>query len=235
MSELITPGDSSEVRKLDGEKEGLRVVEATRLARNLLETRGDFKPYNAWMGIGVSKRTYTDEMVLGYAEWGASHSNHFLIIIADDLGVYNRIPFSRKGWNEVNEKEKFRKEGLKRKAELVNLFQENDLSNVEVLTWSEAVAKLASGERGDQALYLEQLLDHQRQHKHQLHQDMIGIVEQQVPGIIEKMRREGKGGEDQVFGKFVLSLYVQDEIWMTMALSQFGEYPIKVGHKGEKL
>jgi len=227
----IGPKESEESNP---ETETIELVEATGLAKELLESGETLKPYSSWMGIGVNEKAYPDEMVKDYIRWASKKSEKFLLVIADDIQTYNLVPFSKKGWEEIRNVEDFRELADERKKRIQEWLQKEGISNVDVKRWQEIMDEL--GEKDSFFVdYVSQLFDHVRQHDPELNEAITEIAPRQIPGLFKKMIKEGKGGEDLKFGKFAVSLYGQAEVFLTWFLAVKGGYPIKIGHEGEKI
>jgi len=218
------------------EAKGLELIEATGLAKDLLEKNETFKPYSSWMGIGTNEKMYPDEMVKNYIRWSSKRSEKFLLVIADDIQIYNLIPFSNKGWDKMKEVGDFRKLAEERKKMMQIWLGAEGISNVDVRGWMEIIDELRMKNPDFNCVdYNNQLFDHTRQHNPDLDQAITKIAPKQIPRLFLKMQKEGKGGEELRFGKFVASLYGQNEIFLTWLLAKYGGYPIKVGHEGERV
>ena len=211
----------------------VEVVDSIGVATDLLRQQGTLYPYNAWMGISTSKRTYPDERVMKYIEWASKHSPRFTLAIADYIQAYNKVPFSHKGWDKLDDWEYF-KPALERKAQLEKLVQEKGLSNVEVkLMLSEMMRGLEreSWENEFKIDYCWQLFDSERQQDGSLNQDIERVTKEKAAHILERAEREGINPEHALF---TLSCYTQEEIFVSAMLASLGVANIKVGPVWEK-
>src|SRR3989344_2438131 len=121
------------------------------LAEKLLAEKGDLKPYNTWMGITTSKKTYPDDMVLDFARWGVENSNRFMLVIADAMQVFNKMAIKGIDPFRMNEHQRrdferdvrdYKRAARKRQGELRTLFKEAGLENVRVRLWSDLIKVL---------------------------------------------------------------------------------------------
>ena len=92
---MIDVGKDFERISEGGEK--LQIVDSLGTAKDLIDTPERLKEYSMWMDIGTNIKTYPNDMVADYADWISRHSNSGLIVIADDLQLYNKVPLSKKG------------------------------------------------------------------------------------------------------------------------------------------
>jgi hypothetical protein len=206
----------------------LKVLESSGLAERAVE-EGTLGIKNAWMGIGTNENTYPDEFVMNYLRWASQNVNHFLLVIADDIQAYNRVPFSKDKWDELSKTRKWRELGQKRKSSLQEKLMQEGIGNVEIKTWHEIYADLEK-QFNWEVEYAGQLVDHVCQHT-DIGQRLEEIVRKKIPGFMGRLEKEKIPEE---FGIFSASGYGFEEITLTCLLATNDLYPIKVGHIGEK-
>jgi hypothetical protein len=210
----------------------LKVVKSSGFAKELLDFQGHLRPYSTWMGIGTNGKTYPDEMVCRYIEWGAEYSGDFTLVIADDLQIYNQIPFNgHQGLEEL--RERFRSVGRQRKAALEGWARKNKIKNVKIWRWQEAFEALKTEFPSVGFDSFEQyFISGEKISDPGFHSRFIGIVETQVPGFCKKLLMEGR---DEKSGKFTASLYARQEVFLTFILTLTKKASIKIGHTGEEI
>lgn len=233
------PGDHALPPKEN--ESSVEVVGAIGLAKDLLDQKGDLRPYNSWMGISTSKKTYPDQMVLDFARWGTAHSKRFMIVVADGMQVFNKMaikgvnPFEMTGKQEKWYKEEMRENrraARKRIDELKALMSKEGLENVDLEFWSGLIERLRNASLEDkfvvdqftQLLYTP-VLDAE------FDAQIKNIVRTRAGHILERSKTERETSE------FIAGLYPRGQLVLTMALSTLGvyRYLIKVGPEAERI
>ncbi len=206
------------------------VVGSLGLAEKLLKKGEDLRPHNAWMGVSTNQKVYPDEMVVAFAKWASSRSNHFLVVIADGMQAYNEMAFGGKfGWADVDIRmEDYVEPALARKEELRGLIEKEGLDNVSLDLWNDVVWNLR--QKDDLlASHTKDLFNHQRQHNPDVETALIGIVEEKIPDVLNRARKRfGK-----IFVDFAAATYAEEEIHLTWLMAVLGDYPIKIGPPSE--
>ena len=211
----------------------VEVVDSLGIATGLLAADGHLKPHNCWMGINTNPRTYTDELVLGFAKWASAHSDKFLLLITSRMQLYNKIPFSGKRWEKFGSDEYVRP-ASKRKRDLKKLVGQQGLENVEVkLLEDELMPELeaSSGHAAFMINYGYQFLSQLRQSDAALDAAIMQVTRGKVGHLLEKARM---AGVPEQFALNALSYYAHDEIFTSLVLAQLGVATVKIGPAWEK-
>lgn len=218
------------------ERAKMEVINTLGIASDLIEKPETLRKIPMWMGIGTNEKTYPDTMVLDYAKWISEHSDSGLVVIADELQLYNKIPTSSKSWGKLEEVETVRQIGAERKKRLSELLQQSDVKNVAIIQWRELIDALMA-ESGDNDFlinYDSQLFDSLRQDP-DFDRLLMNIAEKQAPSMFQRFAAHPLTKDHMEHVRFATSLYTQEEIFLTYILSVLQKYPIKVGHAGEQV
>src|SRR3989344_2866955 len=199
----------------------LKFLDAEGMGKKVID--GDHS-LNGFFGIGLSSKYYSQENLTLYAKWASQHFNSFLFVIADDPKGYNIMGFE--GLSENKALEEARKKGDE-KFEIVSKITEKFPHKIEVKRWNE-ITNNAEYNR-----ILKQLI---------IDYDGIPILKEHIdnclwaniePKLID-LERDVKHKEFEKRFR-VLVNYTIEEIALIVYLGEYHVYPIKLGHKGERV
>jgi len=214
----------------------IEVVGSLELAEKLLREQGDLKGNDTWMGIGVNKKTYPDEMVLDFARWASKSSDNFLLVVADFVQKYNLVA-STGNWDNLYEGKKARKmdrEGEKRADEITSLVKGAKLENVQVVGWVDLMKGIEKENEKNNLMvnYGFQQFDYRYQHDVKFREALQGVVKKQIPHVLKDLEARGRNPQMTLDAS---AMYAMEEIFASWLLVETKKYPIKIGHEGEKL
>lgn len=182
------------------------------------------KNYNGWFGVGLTSKYYSKENLTLYAEWSVKHFNSFMFVIADDIERFNLMGF--KGLNEKEALEEARKKGNE-KYKMVLEAAEKFPHKVEVKRWQEI-------EISDEYKIIFNQLDKDYDKLPVLREHIDNTLWANIRTKLESLRI--KVGDKEFEKRFrQLVKYAISEISSIIYLGGYHIYPVKVGHKGERV
>lgn len=207
------------------------------LAERLLQETGSLLPYNSYMLLSTSKKTYPDEVVLSFAQWASQHSNMLAIIVAEGQQVYNKMAtreFNRSALTEAQEKKlkeeirEYRKLAEKRAFEVGRLITGQGLTNAKVVLWNDLLFTLPPLELRDSTRKMFQT------------KGIDPIFDEKVAKLTRERAAEllvrSKG--DPKTSEYIAGLYTREEVFMMIALADlsYSKYKlaIKIGPESER-
>ncbi len=199
----------------------LKFIDAEGMGKKVID--GDFS-LNGFFGIGLSSKYYSQENLNLYAKWASQHFNSFLFIIADDPERYNIMGFE--GLAEEKALNESRKKG-NIKYEIVSKIAEKFPHKIEVKRWNEIT------NNSEYNRILKQLI---------IDYDRIPILKEHMdktlwanisPKLIELESNLTPKEFEERFR--ILVNYTIEEIALIVYLGEYHVYPIKLGHKGERV
>lgn len=217
----------------------VRVVGVLGSTEKLLREKDSLKPYNSWMGITTSRKTYSDELVVDFARWGSQHSGTFMLVIADSMQVYNQM--ARDGADPdaltLEQRSKYRQEvadykraARKRMGELNQLVNENGLTNVKITLWSKLLDQLASAGWEDRFIIdMYNSVFHRPGLDKKFDEDMTRVTREKARHILVR-------SQNPETCEFIASHYSREQMVLTMTLATLGiyGYAFKVGIEAER-
>ena len=205
-----------------------RVVSSLGCAHALLSRKGNVRPHATWMGITTSEKTYPDDMVMDFARWGSRHSACCHVVIADMMQIYNRIPFSKKGWDKWADHRSYKRAAQERKVLLEE--QLRGVPDVDVNLMYYGITQQLQQTPGGQFMidYAAQLLF--TQDKESLHEDVRTVTRERAGPML---KRAVEQGADPDFALNVMRHYALEEILLSWYYAERGFARIKIGPVGE--
>lgn len=227
--------------RLPPEDSPVRVVGSLGLAEKLLRETGSLKPYNSWMGITASRKTYPDTLVASFAEWASQNSRKFTLVIVDGMQIFNEMAI--KGINPrlltdeqvshyTREIADYRRSARKRRQELGELVAEKGLANVDIILWSKLLGRLAADDPGNRfmidgfrASFYDSGVDQQ------FDQEIVNLTREKAAHIL--VRTQG----DPETSELAASFYAREQMVLTMTLATLAYYGyrIKIGPETERI
>lgn len=203
------------------QKRELKFIAAEGLGKEVLKGN---KKYNGWFGIGLTSKYYSKENLTLYAEWAIKYLNSFLFVIADDIERFNLMGF--KGLGDKEALDEARRKGNE-KYKIVLEIAEKFPHKVEVKRWQE----IEMG--GEYKKIFNQLVKDY---------DELPVLKEHIENTLWaniKTKLEllkGKIGNKEFDKRFrILVKYAISEISSVIYLAEYHVYPIKIGHRGERV
>ena len=237
MADEVSQEQSAQISQ-ENPNTNVEIVGSIGLASKLLKEKSTLKPYNCWMGISTSKKTYPDEMVVEYAKWATEHSDHFMLVVADGMQIYNQIAQKRINISHVTEEQakwiqeeakEYYKEAKKRKLDLETKFKKAGIQNFHIHLWSHVFELL---ERDEMDKWIVQSFREMAYYPGidlEFDEGIRKIVEERAGHLLSRI------GKSKL-SEFILGLYAREEWALVMALGTLGiyKYSIKIGPEGER-
>lgn len=237
---LMAEGDSIEYSSIP-KAPPVRVIDSIGLAEKLLGEKGNLEPYNSYMLLSTSKKTYPDELVLAFSSWASQHSPKFMLVIADGMQIYNKLAV--KGLNPQaltdeqyhkfnDEMAEYARAARKRKRELNEFITRIGFTNVNAVLYSELLENIAN---------LDPWVKHFIVSTREMHyeQDLDPVFDKKIKEATQKSAAHilAKSQGNPEIGEFVASLYTREQevLAITLATINYQRYRIKIGPESERV
>lgn len=182
------------------------------------------KGYNGWFGVGLTSRYYSEENLTLYTGWAVAHLNSFMFLVADDIERFNLMGFE--GLSEKDALQEARKKGDEKYKMLLKI-AEKFPHKVEVKRWKEI-------EVSNEYQKIFKQLDRDYEELPILKRHIEGTIWSNIRNKLELLKKEIGGNEfDKRFRQLIK--YAISEISAIIYLGEYHIYPIKIGHKGERV
>lgn len=199
----------------------LKLIGAKGLGKKVFKEK---KVYNGWFGVGLGSSYYSEENLMLYAEWASEYLQSFLFVVADDIERYNLMAFS--DLTEVKALKEARQRG-DQKFEMAEKIAARFPHQIEVKRWQELTIS-----HEYQIIY--NLLESDYDRLPQLKEHIDATLWANIRAKLDILR--GQVGEDEFQKKFrTLVKYAIEELASIIYLAEYHIYPIKIGHKGERV
>lgn len=199
----------------------LKFLDAEGLGKKVLDKK---RVYNGWFGVGVGSSYYSKANLQLYAQWATEYLNSFLFVVADDIERYNLIVFSNLPEKEALEKAREKGDS---KFKMITEIADKFPHQIEAKRWQELTIN-------DEYQSIFNLLNTDYDRISQLKEHIDNTLWANIRTKLEMLKK--KVGEREFEKKFrMLVEYAIEEISSIIYLAEFHVYPIKVGHRGERV
>jgi tRNA-dependent cyclodipeptide synthase len=198
----------------------LNLIDSEGLGKKVI--RGE-KNFNGFFGVGLGNIYYSETNLSLYAKWASENLNHFIFIVADDLERYNI-----EGFEGIDTKEavKMAKNKGQIKYSIIKKITEK-FSNVEVKKWKEI-----TGNSNYQKILLTITKYYQSdlEFKEDINQSLWANIKYKLDELQKKVDTKEFNNRFRILVNYSL-----EEISIIIYLTEFLNYQIKIGHKGERV